>query len=176
MPSLASALANLELARARHRPWRPWRSPQESRVIRHMAWNWFTCQERGWSGHELARWLGVRWRYIQKLSEEFQRNPARMLREERESGFWVPTFEDLREAREETRRMAERNQLRPLRRSRWGELKPEYQKRLMRPSSFRIPPVVPVWATPVYSIIRAQASHSEHCLAQVRGSLMSLAF
>jgi len=68
-----------------------------------------------------------------------------MLREERESGFEMATFEQLREAREQTRRMAERNELRPLRRSIWGE------RKIIWPS-LGIPQEVPIWATAAYGM------------------------
>src|SRR6516165_8941057 len=51
----------------------------------------------------------------------------------------MATFEQLREAREQTRRMAERDELRPLRRSIWGDHKINWP-------SLRIPREVPIWA------------------------------
>jgi len=148
MPSLAASLANLDIARARHRPWRPWRSARESYLIRCIAWQCLIYRGRKCSARALARQIGVRHRHVQKLVEEFTKNPAKMLREERESGFEMATFEKLREAREQTRVMSERGLLRPLRRSRWGE------RRIIWPS-LRIPQEVPIWATAAYSLFRA---------------------
>ena len=60
---------------------------------------------------------------VQKLLQEFASDPAKMLREKRACGFTMATFEQLCEARDQTKRMAERGLLRPLRRSMWGDRK-----------------------------------------------------
>lgn len=143
-----ASLANLEIARERHRPWRPWRSLEESWQIRHLVWQWSTHRGPKWSGRTLARYLGVRHRYVQKLISEFVSNPAKMRQEARESGFEMATFEQLREARERTREMAERGLLRPFRRSKRGELKIIW-------TSLRIPQQIPIWATAAYGLLVA---------------------
>ncbi len=145
MPSAEASLANLELARLRWHPPRPWRSPQESYLIRHIVWQWLVYRGRKCFGRALAQQIGVHHHYVQKLVREFKKDPAKMLREERESGFAVATFEQLREAREITRRMAERGLLRPLRRSIWGDHKINWP-------SLRIPSEVPIWATAAYGM------------------------
>lgn len=154
MPSVEASLANLELAKLHWRPPRPWRSPQESYVIRRMIWQWHVCPVRliypgrKWSARRVARRLGVRHRYVQKLIREFTSDPPKMWKECRESGFQIATFEQLRVAREQTRWMAERGLLRPLRRSMWGDRKIIW-------SPLRIPPEIPMWATPGYSMMCA---------------------
>ena len=121
--ALEASLANLEIVRVRHRPWRPWRSPQESWQIRHLVWQWFTYRGPKWSERMLARRLGVHHHCVQKLLREFASDRAKMLREKRACGFTMATFEQLCEARDQTKRMAERGLLRPLRRSMWGDRK-----------------------------------------------------
>lgn len=152
-----ASLANLEIARARHRPWRPWRSPQESWVIRHLTWQWFIYRGAKWSARTLARCLGVYHRHVQKLIEKFVSNPPKMWQEARESGFEMATFDQLHEARQITRGMAARGSLRPLRHTKYGERKPAFQHRLAWP--FRIPKQIPIWAMPVYSMSVAALSH-----------------
>lgn len=68
MPSRESSLRNLEKARAKWRPPRPWRSSQESQVIRRLVFQWFTCRDRNrQSGRAWARELGISHTWLQKL-------------------------------------------------------------------------------------------------------------
>jgi len=168
-----ASLANLEIARARHRPWRPWRSPQESNQIRRMVWQWLVCPVwlihpgRKWSTRTLAHCLGVHRSYVQKLVREFKRDPAKMKREEREIGFEMATFEQLRDAREQTRAMSERGLLRPLHRCTWVKIcdplgrwpKRGWGWKAVPPKGnarvFRTPQEVPIWATPGFSMMCA---------------------
>jgi hypothetical protein len=72
MPSREASLHNLEKARAKWRPPRPWRSLQETRVIKRLVWQWFTYRGPGkWSARAVGRRLGVSHTYIQKLVHEF---------------------------------------------------------------------------------------------------------
>jgi len=115
MPSPEASRRNLEKAKARWRPPRPWRSLQETRVIKRLVWQWFTyCGPGKWSARAVARWLGVTHTYIQKLVREFERDPSVMQRQERLYGS--ATLEHLSRTREETRRQKERGWLRPPRR------------------------------------------------------------
>jgi hypothetical protein len=100
MPSPESSRWNLEKAKANWRRPRPWRREQERRTIRCLVWQWFIYRGPGkWSARAVGRRLGVSHTYVQKLVREFARDPAKMLREERERAFDVATFEELSEAR-----------------------------------------------------------------------------
>ncbi len=109
MPSTYSSMQNLAKAKACWRAPRPWRSYQETRLIRCLVWQWYVSGVSGQSrcaGRALARWLGVSHTYIQKLGRIFSVNPndgARM---------GSATIEDLRRAREETGKQRERGSLR----------------------------------------------------------------
>ena|SRR5215471_5489555 len=114
MPSLEASLRNLAKARAKWRPPRPWRSAQETRVIKRLACQWFNY--RGpckWSARALGRRLGVSHTYIQKLVREFVANPGKIDRLVRSSH--LASFEQLRLAQEDTRKQKERGWLRPVR-------------------------------------------------------------
>jgi transposase len=122
MPSREASLRNLAKARAKWHPPRPWRSAEETRLIRLLAWQWF--EYRGpvkWSTRSLARRLGVSHTYIQKLVREFVTNPSRILREVRSSH--PATFEQLNRAQEETRLQKDSGCLRWPRRWKWAEFK-----------------------------------------------------
>ena len=112
MPSLESSLRNLQKAKARWRPPRPWRSEAESDVIRRMVWQWFTSKDpRKQSGREVGRRLGVSHTYVQKLLRSFRANPARMEWEASAYG-WAGTPQFYR-AKEITRQQREEGLLRP---------------------------------------------------------------
>ena len=55
MPSYESSMRNLAKARARWRPPRPWRSSQESQMIRRFVFQWSTCRGTKPSGRNWAR-------------------------------------------------------------------------------------------------------------------------
>jgi hypothetical protein len=116
MPSLEASLRNLEKARAAwSHPPRPWRSDQETRVIKRLVWQWFTYRGPDkWSARGLARWLGVSHTYIQKLVRRFRTDPSEMQRDALR--HTAATFEHLSRAREETRQEKERGWLRGPRR------------------------------------------------------------
>lgn len=170
VPSPEASRRNLELARLHHRSPQPWRSEQESSVIRGLVWQWFTCRNAGkWSARALARRLGVSHTYVQKLVREFGKKLAKMLREEREQGFNVATFEHLLEAQECTRKMRMSGLLRPLIRCTWVKIRdplgrwpkrgigwkavpPKAKTRVLR-----TPEEVPIWATSAYNLIRANS-------------------
>jgi hypothetical protein len=131
MPSAEASRRNLEKARAHWRAPRPWRSEEETRVVRCLAWQWFIGQEPRCSGRAIARKLGVSHTYIQKLSREFATNPTGMLetasRLVRIRGGIVvcvngqlrkpeyreyTTFEQLAQAQRQSRKMSEQGLLR----------------------------------------------------------------
>lgn len=110
MPSPAASRRNLEKANAVWRAPRPWRSEQESRVIRRLVWQWFIYPtERKWSSRALARHLGVSLTYVRKLVREFSVDPARV---QQECGHSEATFEDLMRAQGQTQAERARGLLR----------------------------------------------------------------
>ena len=66
MPSRESSLRNLEKARAKWRPPRPWRCSQESQMIRRFVFQWFTRRDRSrpsgrdWAGSLASATRGYR--------------------------------------------------------------------------------------------------------------------
>lgn len=111
MPLRESSMRNLAKARARMRQPRPWRSSDESRVIRRYVFLWFTARGQRPSGREWARKLGISHTWLQKLIRKFQADPTEMYRDARRYG--TPTFAQLTRAREYTLQMRERGELRP---------------------------------------------------------------
>src|ERR1700680_1600314 len=110
MPSYESSMRNLAKARAKWRPPRPWRSTNESRMIRRYVFVWYTGRGSKPSGRAWAKQLGISHTWLQKLVRQFQTDPSQMLREGRRCGD--PTFAQLTRAREYTRRMGEQGELR----------------------------------------------------------------
>jgi hypothetical protein len=119
MPTRESSLRNLAKARTRWRPPRPWRSSQESEMIRRYVFQWFTCRGRRPSGRSWAQELGISHTWLQKLVRKFEADPTDMYREQRRCGD--PSFLRLTRGRELTQRMRERGELRPLGRAKWIE-------------------------------------------------------
>src|ERR1039458_8163109 len=78
MPSRESSLRNLAKARMRWRAPRPWRSSQESNMIRRYVFQWLTCHGSRPSGRSWARALGVSHTWLQKLAREFKADPRKM--------------------------------------------------------------------------------------------------
>jgi transposase len=120
MPSRESSLRNLEKARAKWRPPRPWRSSQESQMIRRFVFQWLTGRGKKPSVRAWARGLGVSHTWVQKLVRQLTANPDKMWRLQAERG--APRFADLKRAQECSRQMRERGELRSSRRSRWERL------------------------------------------------------
>jgi hypothetical protein len=107
-----ASMRNLQKARASakyHRP-RPWRSKEESQLIRRFAFQWWTCRDRRKpSARSWAKGLRVSHVWLLKLVRRFQADPSlvdRMAREARRHGD--PTLEQLRRTLE----MAARGKLR----------------------------------------------------------------
>jgi hypothetical protein len=106
-------IRNLVKARKspRWHPPRPWRSKEESLMIRRYAFYWFTCRDRNRpSGRSWARQLGISHTWLQKLFREFTADPTEMFELQRRHGD--PRFTELSRAREDSREMRERGELR----------------------------------------------------------------
>lgn len=116
----------------RYRPPRPWRSKEESEMIRRFVWQWLTCKDfnkpslRSW-----ARQLGVSHEWVRKLVKHFTANPAQMYQEMRCYGD--PTIAELEAARERTQEMKEAGELRlskreqqELRQKKWAKFLERY--------------------------------------------------
>jgi hypothetical protein len=107
-----ASMENLAKARAscRYHPPRPWRSSEQSLLIRrYVAW-WLTCRDPSRpSGRAWARELGISHTWLQKLVLEFTANPD-TLRELLTGGS--PRFEEFQSAQQSTREMARRGELR----------------------------------------------------------------
>lgn len=102
MPSREASLRNLKLARAKWRRPRPWRSRQETFVIKRLVWQWLVYPElHKWSERSIARHLGVSHTYVQKLRRKFLHDPTEVQRWYAQ--FGEATLEDLRVAKEYTR-------------------------------------------------------------------------
>jgi hypothetical protein len=110
MPSYESSMRNLAKAKARWRPPRPWRSPDESRMIRRYVFVWYTGRWSKPSGRAWAKQLGISHTWLQKLVKEFTADPSKMYQEGRRCG--EPTYAQLTRTREHTRRMREQGELR----------------------------------------------------------------
>ena len=110
MPSYESSMRNLAKARAVGRPPRPWRSSDESRLIRRYVFQWYTGRSKKPSGRDWARQLGISHTWLQKLVRKFQADPNEMWRLQATRGDL--RFEDLSRARERSRQMRERGELR----------------------------------------------------------------
>jgi len=116
MPSYESSMRNLEKARAKMRPPRPWRSAEESEMIRRLAFWWFTARSERPSARAWARGLGISHTWMQKLIREFKADVTKAWELQNDRGD--PTFEDLDYARARTKEMRKRGEIRPFRRFR----------------------------------------------------------
>jgi len=119
MPSYESSMRNLAKARARWHPPRPWRSSDESRIIRRYAFLWFTARGKRPSGRDWARQLGISHTWLQKLVQQFQTDPSQMLRLQTAKG--EPRLTELSRARECSQQMRERGELRSSRLARMAK-------------------------------------------------------
>jgi hypothetical protein len=110
MPSYEASMRNLAKAQAMGRPPRPWRSSQESQIIRRYVFQWFTCRDRRPSGRAWARQLGISHTWLQKLVREFMADPSIMWRLQRTKGD--PKFEEFSRAKQYSSQMENRGELR----------------------------------------------------------------
>jgi hypothetical protein len=108
-------MQNLEKAQAKWRPPRPWRSGEESLMIRRYVFQWLTCRDPSRpSGRAWARELGISHTWLQKLVRQFTADPSEMWRLQARRGD--PKFEELSRARENTAESKQRGELRLSRR------------------------------------------------------------
>jgi hypothetical protein len=125
MPSYESSMQNLAKARRspRWRPPRPWRSKEESEVVRRYTFWWFVGRDQNKpSGREWARQLGISHTWLQILVREFKQNPDEMW--ELQVAYGDPTLEQLSRAQQDTEELRRRGGLHPRRRRRppnWDE-------------------------------------------------------
>ncbi|MGC2284447.1 MAG: hypothetical protein WA542_04290 [Candidatus Acidiferrum sp.] len=111
---------NLQKAYARRKKLgaypRPWRSKEESLMIKRLVWWWHTSRDnRRQSGRRWAKDLGISHTWVQKLIAELQADPNQVRRLQ---AYGDPRLEQLSRAREQTRRMKEQYELRrPARRA-----------------------------------------------------------
>jgi hypothetical protein len=118
MPSPEASRANLEKARAVRGPYwrqpRPWRSREESRLIRRLVWQeWWNSQKYRWSapsGRALGRKLGISHTWVQRLLREVRADPDKLQREVRRYG--VATMELFSMAQQKSSEMRARGELR----------------------------------------------------------------
>jgi hypothetical protein len=80
MPSYESSMRNLAKARAKMRAPRPWRSSDESRIIRRFVFQWLTASGQKPSGRSWARKLGISHTWLQKLVRSFIADSSEMRR------------------------------------------------------------------------------------------------
>src|SRR5215469_14757935 len=111
MPSYESSMRNLEKARAKWRRPPPWRSSEEGQMIRRYVFLWLTCRDPNRpSGRAWAKQLGISHPWLQKLVREFTADPSQMWRLQVARGD--PKIADLSRARDCTKEMTERGELR----------------------------------------------------------------
>jgi len=92
-----------------HKP-RPLRSPQESLIIRRFVLWWWTNRDRNKpAGRKWARDFGIDHAWLLKLVRKFEEDPEEVRRLQ---GYGDPSAAQLEQAREYTRRMRERGELR----------------------------------------------------------------
>jgi len=112
MPSFHASMGNLQIARARWRQPRPWRSPAESKMIQHFVYLWLTCRDRSRpSGRQWARKLSISHTWLQVLVRAFKDPSVRAYFEQKHRS-WTPRSADLTRAQADTERMRAKGMLR----------------------------------------------------------------
>lgn len=123
--ALDASMRNLQKACARRNELgfysRPWRSKEESLMIRRLVLWWHTSRDnRRPSCRNWAKQLGISHTWVQKLVLKFEAEPNDV---RRLHAYGDPKLEQLERAREQTRRMKEQYELRrPARRADKGLL------------------------------------------------------
>lgn len=111
MPSYDSSIRNLARARQRWRRPRPWRSSEESQMVRRFVFQWLTCRDRSRpAGRAWARELSISHTWLQKLVREYTVDASEMHRLQAVVG--EPRSAELDRAKEYTREMRARGELR----------------------------------------------------------------
>ena len=81
-------------------------------IVRRYAFWWFTCRDRNKpSGRDWARQLGISHTWLQKLVRQFEADPNEMWR--MQMAYGDPTFAEFSQAKEVSKEMKRRGQLRP---------------------------------------------------------------
>jgi hypothetical protein len=117
MPSYESSMRNLARAQEKWRPPRPFRSDQETLMIRRLVFQWFTCRNQRPSGRAWARDLGISHTWLQKLVREFATDSTNMWQLQARKGD--PQIEELTRARAYSSEMERRGELRSSRGAKW---------------------------------------------------------
>ena len=121
MPSYESSIRNLIKACSSprwHHP-RPWRSKEETDIVRRFVFWWFTCRDRNKPpGRDWARQLAISHTSLQKLIREFKQkqNADEMWRLQLALGD--PTFDQLSRARDYTQELRKEGKVRSSRQRR----------------------------------------------------------
>lgn len=108
-----ASIENLAKARAskNYHPPRPWRSSEESLMIRRFVLWWLTCRDgQRPSARSWARQLGISHVWLVKVVRALKADPEEVRRLQ---AYGDPTLAQLSYARECTREMEERGELRP---------------------------------------------------------------
>jgi len=103
-----------------HKP-RPFRSEEESHMVKRFVYLWFTAAGSKPSTRAWARQLGISRTWLRKLVKEFRKDPSEMLQAQAAEGD--PRFADLANARERSQEMRQRGELRPLKFRWWKRRK-----------------------------------------------------
>jgi hypothetical protein len=112
-----ASVRNLAKARAsrRYHPPLPWRSKEESEMIRRFVFQWFTCHDRNRpSGRDWARQLGISHTWLQRLVREFEIDAADLWR--LQAAWGDPSLAELQRAKESTEELRKEGRLRSRRR------------------------------------------------------------
>ena len=112
-----ASMRNLAKARAscRYRRLLPWRSKEESEIIRRFVFQWFTCRDRSRpSGRDWARQLWISHTWLQKLVRGFEEDPDEMWR--LQVAYGDPSLDQLSRARDYTQELRKEGKVRPSRR------------------------------------------------------------
>jgi hypothetical protein len=110
----AMTMENFARLRARWRPPRPWRSPEESEAVQRFVLLWLTCMDRNKpSGRSWARQLGISHTWLQRLTRRFAADPVKAMEIER---LGYPTQLHLETARQISLDLRVRGELRSKRR------------------------------------------------------------
>jgi hypothetical protein len=116
-----ASMENLAKARAseNYHPPRPWRSPEESLMIRRFVLWWHTCRDKGRpSARSWARQLGISHVWLLKVVRGLKEDPGELRRLQ---VYGDPTLEQLSRARQDTEELRRLGGLHPRRRRRRRE-------------------------------------------------------
>ena len=116
-----ASMKNLAKARRspRYHPPRPWRSSEETLMIKRYVLWWLTCRDKGRpSARSWARQLGISHVWLLKVVRELKGDPEEVRRLQ---AYGDPTLAQLSLAQEYTLEMEERGELRPAASRKWRD-------------------------------------------------------